>query len=566
MKKFTRIASLLLALVMVLGLAATAFAEEDQQFTLTIDTHYTNHVYDVYQIFAGTVNVNEEGQRVISNLTWGANVTEEGKAALLTFNGNAFADINELAKYLEDSDDSEIGKNFAAFAEEYLTEEYITRITCKEGIGYQATLPGGYYLIKNPDGINLSEMHTTELMLKVIGNITITPKTPGPMVYKAVWDNNDSTSPKAEVVYDQNKNYVGFNNWDIGDTVRFAVIGTIPSDVTSYLDIEETEENNYTRYRYEIHDQMAEEAFSDVWNYIAGGNLKVYISSRAQRELIDAADYQVIEKQAVNGFVVSVDLADIYEEYAGKFSIEDPAKYIMVQYEVEFLAAAMGAHKNTNKAWVEYLGDGKTNEVITYTGTVEFTVLKFDQDGEPLTGAEFQLQKFMQADNGAETVTFNYNGATETYTGNWVVVDEQMEVYMEDDEAGVRHRTQGLDSGIYKLVETKAPKGYKAAEDLIFKISMAGNYDPGYIARMVVYDQNGNTEPFGMTAKHYVTSKGEIDDYTGILVSVQNYPDDGFVLPETGGMGTTLFYVLGAVLVLGAAVLLITKRRMNTEN
>ena len=181
MKKFTRIASLLLVLVMVLGLAATAFAEEDQQFTLTIDTHYTTQAFDVYQIFAGYVVVNEDGDREISDVTWGANVTDEGKIALLTFDDNTFASVGELIKYLSDNrtTDEEIAVRFVEFAEQYLTENYTARLTYVEGTGYQATLPGGYYLIKNPDEIDYGIL-ASDLMLYVLGNMTISPKVPGP--------------------------------------------------------------------------------------------------------------------------------------------------------------------------------------------------------------------------------------------------------------------------------------------------------------------------------------------------------------------------------------------------
>ena len=563
MKKFTRIASLLLALVMVLGLAATAFAEEDQQFTLTIDTHYTTQAFDVYQIFAGTVKVNEEGQREISDLTWGANVTEEGKAALLTFDGNVFADINELAEYLSDNrtTDREIGARFAAFAENYLTENYMERIVYVEDTGYQATLPGGYYLIKNPDEIDYG-IFATDLMLKVVGNITIAPKTPGPKIWKAVWNNNDSTNPEEKIVKDAEGNYVGINTWDIGDTVRFMLNGTIPADVTSY-----------DTYRYEIHDVMAEDAFSSPAYFVDGRDFEVYICSQTKSVLMDSADYTVSQKQAANGFVVKMDLAAVVAKYADQFTDGNAAKNIVVRYSVEFLGAAMGAHENTNKAWIEYLGDGKSNEVTTWTGTLQFTVHKVEQTGmdendepsyEPLEGAEFKLQKFMQKDDGAETVTFTYNGQTTTYTGEWVDYQNQFVTA----ENGTDHIVKGLDEGIYKLIETKAPEGYTAAEDLIFKVATAENYQYGALTKLAVYTEDGIENIFAKFGNRIDTPDGYIMDATRFETSIVNFQtsDGGAVLPETGGMGTTLFYVLGAVLVLGAAILLITKRRMNTEN
>ena len=107
----------------------------------------------------------------------------------------------------------------------------------------------------------------------------------------------------------------------------------------------------------------------------------------------------------------------------------------------------------------------------------------------------------------------------------------------------------GLNAGTYTLSETKTPSGYNTMSDITFKIS-AG--------------QTGSTNVEG----GYITwssDKDEIklDTANGVFdTTIENLP--GTVLPSTGGMGTTIFYVLGTILVLGAGVLLVSKKRMSS--
>ena len=86
----------------------------------------------------------------------------------------------------------------------------------------------------------------------------------------------------------------------------------------------------------------------------------------------------------------------------------------------------------------------------------------------------------------------------------------------------------GLADGTYYLVETKAPAGYNP-----------------------------------LTAPVPVTVAGSSTDITKLSVTAKVENQAGTLLPSTGGVGTTVFYVLGAVLVLGAVVLLVTKKRMS---
>lgn len=106
----------------------------------------------------------------------------------------------------------------------------------------------------------------------------------------------------------------------------------------------------------------------------------------------------------------------------------------------------------------------------------------------------------------------------------------------------------GLDDGDYKLVETTTPSGYNTIPDIEFTIT-------------ATHDVSADNPT--------LISLSGGDKFTGVIstgvVSANIENQSGAQLPSTGGIGTTIFYVLGSILVIGAAVLLVTKKRMSTK-
>ena len=115
----------------------------------------------------------------------------------------------------------------------------------------------------------------------------------------------------------------------------------------------------------------------------------------------------------------------------------------------------------------------------------------------------------------------------------------------------------GLDDGTYYLKETKAPNGYNILKNDI-KVQIEANTSNGQ-------DGNGNVmELQALKVKVNDGPENSGDCSNGIVnITVEN--NKGSILPETGGIGTTIFYIVGVVLVLGAGVLLVTKKRMNAD-
>ena len=126
----------------------------------------------------------------------------------------------------------------------------------------------------------------------------------------------------------------------------------------------------------------------------------------------------------------------------------------------------------------------------------------------------------------------------------------------------------GLDDGQYKLTETKTPVGYNTIDPIYFVIEATHDEtaDAPTLKTLKAYltDADGNKQTEMKDGESVNIDLGTVDQTAGsITTNVVNKA--GSTLPETGGMGTTIFYVLGSVLLVGAAVLLITKKRMSAE-
>lgn len=177
----------------------------------------------------------------------------------------------------------------------------------------------------------------------------------------------------------------------------------------------------------------------------------------------------------------------------------------------------------TDKAVVKTYDLGTTAEGIP-------TITKVDgSDDTPLAGVKFVLSKTV--DRATKYATFTNN-----YLTGWVDSQGQATELVTDDNGNIK--AYGLDADTYILTETKTLPGYNLLNDTI----------------TVVIDENGN-ETYKLTNNSTEEAKNQI--------KIVN--EAGSQLPTTGGMGTTVLYIAGAVLVLGAGITLVVRRRMNSD-
>lgn len=191
--------------------------------------------------------------------------------------------------------------------------------------------------------------------------------------------------------------------------------------------------------------------------------------------------------------------------------------------------AVIHGEVNKNTAQLKYGNNSKTTEKTTETHTYKFDLVKTDANNTLLAGAKFKLYDAKEGGNEIPLVKLEgdhtYRPAVAGETG---VVIETL------GDAPIT--IQGLANGTYWLEETQQPTGYNKLTE-----------------RKSVKLENGNNTAT-MSDKTYVSG--------GLHIVNQS----GTVLPGTGGMGTTLFYVVGGGLMVAAFVLLVAKKRMENKD
>lgn len=503
MKRVKRVLALLAAFALVLAMAVPALANE-AKYTITINNSVGT--YEAYQIFKGDLEKN-----VLSNIEWGAGVTADGKAA---FGGKTAA---EVAKTLE-------GNDTAAKAFATKISEYLDTTAAVEGTDKITGLSAGYYLIKNKS-VNEGEAYT-DFILEVVKDVDITPKGQKPTLDKQI-KHNESGQWGA----------VGDNQ--IGDTVEFRTITTVPNTT------------GYTKYDYTIYDEMSTGLTSNVTN---DSGITIKINEGVE---LESSYYTVtVDSTDANKFSVKVDILkaikegkieegdNLYTYYTGVLN-EDANVYDKgKQQNTAYLQYSNNPHDNNTK--------GETPHVTVYDWTFKMNVQKIDgaDKEKELKDAKFVLSKNGTvnlgtiAENGTPAETENliklvYDSANKTYRVA-TASDAKTTYVMTAGNITIK----GLDDAEYYLYETKAPAGYnRLTEPVKFKINA--------------------TYTSADSCPAVLTKVGDEAAVTGLKVSVEN--NAGTTLPSTGGMGTTVFYVVGGGLMAVAVVLLVTKKRMENK-
>ena len=506
MKHTRKLASLLLALVMVFALATTAFADETTTYSITINNSAEGHTYEAYQIFTGDLQEVTTGEgeaatttKVLSNIVWGSGVSEAGQTAL----GDAAAKAETLKTEAD-------AKAFAKAVAPYLTTAAGSANTVTDGKYVISGLAAGYYLVKDQDGSLTGDNDSyTEYIIQVVGNVTATPKSDVPEVQKKVKDINDSTDTTKTDWQDS-------ADYDIGDSIPFQLKATLADNVSSY-----------TTYKVVFHDTLSK-------GLTYNNDAKVYIDGTETNGFTVTA---TVNADGTTTLTVSCD--DVKALGAGNSSV------ITVEYTAKLNEnAVLGSAGNPNTMHVTYSNNPNDEQGGENGKTPDDTVIVFTYK----VVANKVTKNPAYVEGGSEPKYIPLEGAGFTLykknaTGEYVAVGSEVK-----GGEMTTFEWKGLDDGDYKISETTTPAGYNTIADIEFTIT----------AEHEVLSENPT-----------LTSLSGGDKFTGKVetgaLSAEIENNKGSTLPETGGMGTTIFYVLGSVLVIGAAVLLITKKRMGAS-
>ena len=590
MKKARKLTAVLLSLVMLLALVVPASAAEN--YSITIHNDKTGHTYEAYQIFAGTVSSDEATAGnvkgpMLGDITWGSGV--DGGAlltALQAANAGKYGTCTTAANVAEalgaEGATAEDAAAFADIAAQHLTATVAGTATAPNDDGNYIIqgLPAGYYLVKDQDGSLEGDADTaTDYIVQVLGNVTMDPKDSDiPTLEKKVAEEGKGNEGK----YNQDGGYGTYYNdvadWNIGDSVPFKLIASMP---------DAAEIAAYDTYSYTFHDTLdpgltlEQKAGEDQTTFaIYFVNTKNEDPRAEGFQYLDAAKYDVNIDAETNSFTIAIDdLKTLMVTTAGGQQI--PATnydYIVIFYDAVLNAnAEIGLPGNENTAYLEFSnnpngdGTGRTEDdkVIVFTYELDGTKV----DGE--TQAALQNAQFVLL-NGAKSeaamvvdgkVTGWVKVDTDAAAGDvempgtyeeWVERYGDQNVILTSDENGL-FNIAGLDDGTYFLREIQAPNGYNLLENDV-KLVITATTANGQ-------DWNGNAAD-ALRGLTIAVNDGEPqpgNTETGIVeVTVEN--NRGATLPETGGMGTTLFYIIGGLLVVGAGILLVVRIRMRSHN
>lgn len=536
-KVIKKLLAALLAVAMVCAMAIPAFAENSEG---DVDSH---HTYSAFQIFKGDVEGNNIKDFKISNVDWGSNIInnsddflnklrEDDHIGPLFTNAKSAQEVLAVISQWHDSDDYSIA--FARFVCHYLYSNDANPTYVVRAGSNALTIPeakAGYYLfVDTTDFSKDDSYHSYNSFLLMVTkgnwNVPITPKAEKPTVEKKVYDNPDGTSTGG---------FGSSADHAINEKFQFQLTATLPDSTNRAYDY-------YDKYSVIFHDTLSDgityDKDDELDSVVIKSNGNTYNITDSSKYTIDTTD---LESQ--NSFVVNIDVKACAKD-AG-FDLNDGAT-ITVTYTAHlndkaYVNTAGGSTSNINKVYLTYSNNpkdessiGKTPEstpVYVYTYQLNNTKHQDTEKGPALEGACFRLYSDEACTDQSEVQLYQKDGFY--YPIKDVLGKEAVEM---KSAANGTFNVKGLDAGTYYLKEITPPDGYSACKVI----------------------------PVTIKADHSRNDQVNLEG-SNLTNDIVNIKAGGITLPSTGGIGTTIFYVVGGGLMVAAIVLLVTKKRMENK-
>ena len=547
-KAIKKLLAALLAVAMVCAMAIPAFAFESWE---TKEDLNKNHDYIAFQIFKGVIS--SKDNPTLSDVTWGSHITNPDDflkklkdapiigAQFHSIDATDATDAATVQKVLaviskwHDSDDDSIA--FARFVCHYLYSNGAAPDSDIVGGNSSITIPeAGYYLIV--DTINFSNgdyyhAYNSFLLVNVPQavqtsyNVTINHKVVKPTVEKKVYDNFDNQDGTSTGDFGSSADHA------INEKFQFQLIAKLPAGRD-----EGRAYDYYDKYTVCFNDTLSEGiTYDGLDSVVIESNGTPYdITNDSSKYDIDISNLK-----SQNSFVVKIH--DVKNCVA---NLNDGAT-ITVTYTAHLNDKAYvniegGSTSNINKVYLTYSNNpkdessiGKTPESTpVYVYTYQLNNTKYHDDDNPnnvLAGAGFRLYSD-EACHDEDEIKLKMND-DDTYSRDFSTEGKGVEMISGQDG---QFNVKGLDAGTYYLKETKTPDGYSACKVI----------------------------PVTIKADHSRNDQVNLEG-SNLTNDIVNIKAGGITLPSTGGIGTTLFYVVGGGLMVAAIVLLVTKKRMENK-
>lgn len=526
-KAMKKLMAALLAVAMVCAMAIPVFADNTEEDLNKL------HGYIAFQIFKGVIS---KDNQTLSDVDWGKNIPHpEDFLAKLNADptlSSKFANADSLQKVLDvmkdwtPSDDNSIA--FARFVCNYIyTDPLADSESNIVGGNGAIKIPGpGYYLIVDNTYFNLGDFYHAYNSFFLVNdthqgeyNVIINHKVVKPTVEKKVYDNQDGTSEAG---------FYSSADHAINEEFKFQLTATLPA----------SKDNGRAYDYYDKYTVLFNDTLSKGITY--DGLDSVVIESKGIPYDItgDSSKYEVDDSRLESDHYLVVGIPDVKACGAG-LNLNDGAT-ITVTYTAHLneKAAVNGSADNQNRVRLQYSNNPRNSAYWGFTPESEVRVYTYqlnntkyhddDTPGNELAGAGFRLYSAKTCNDTEEIkLKKNADGTYSRYFGT-----EDGEEMFSDDKG--QFNVKGLDAGTYYLRETTTPKDYSACPDTTIVISATHDVD-------------------------HVSLSGNLNN------KIINKKAGGITLPSTGGIGTTLFYVVGSGLMVAAIVLLVTKKRMENK-